>query len=65
MSEKNERNDERPAQGGPPPPAAEQADGTAGERDAQDASGTRPPLELRIAPLEGRDSFKYEDVADK
>jgi len=31
---------------------------------AADAA-TRPPLKLRITPLDGRDTLKYEDVADK
>jgi hypothetical protein len=40
---------------GTPPPAA--------NRD--EATPARPPLKLRIIPLDGRDTLKYEDVADK
>ena len=40
---------------GTPPPAA-------GEERRPAA---KPPLELKITPLDGRDTLKYEDVADK
>ena len=40
---------------GTPPPAT----------DRDEAAPARPPLKLRIQPLDGRDTLKYEDVADK